>query len=86
MVGGDVVDGVGCDFRRVDDDVAGECAVQIGLDAEVEVGSWRSLIRMNSRLRENTGDRENSLNVIIYCSLNVGTMLIVALLLTALPS
>ncbi len=38
LVGGDVVDGVGCGFCCVDDDVAGERAVQIGRDAEVEVG------------------------------------------------
>ncbi|MGD0027271.1 MAG: hypothetical protein ABSC37_22060 [Xanthobacteraceae bacterium] len=37
MIGGDVVDGVGCDLARVDDDVARESAVEIGLDAEVEV-------------------------------------------------
>jgi hypothetical protein len=38
LVGGDVVNRVGCDLGRVDDDVAYECAVEIGLDAEVEVG------------------------------------------------
>jgi hypothetical protein len=29
--------GVGCDLTRTDDDVAGESAIEIGLDAEVEV-------------------------------------------------
>jgi hypothetical protein len=38
LVGGDVVDGVGGDLTRVDDDVAGESAVQIGLDAESGCG------------------------------------------------
>jgi len=38
LVGGDVVDGVGCGLGGVDDDVAWESAVEIGLDAEVAVG------------------------------------------------
>ena len=40
LVGGDVVDGVGGHAARVDDDVGHECAVEEGLDAEVEVGLW----------------------------------------------
>ena len=32
-----LVCGVGCDLTRVDDDVAGESAIEIGLDPEVEV-------------------------------------------------
>jgi hypothetical protein len=35
-VGGDVVDGVGCDAARVDDDVGHELAVEEGFDVEVE--------------------------------------------------
>ena len=38
MVGGDVVDGVGCHFRGVEDDVAYEGAAEEGFDAEVGVG------------------------------------------------
>ena len=37
-VGGDVVDGVGCYRARVDDDVAGELAVEEGFQVEIEVG------------------------------------------------
>ena len=37
MVGGDVVDGVGCCRARVYDDVAHERAIEEGFDAEVEV-------------------------------------------------
>jgi len=40
LVGCDVVDGVGRGLGGVDDDVAREGAVQIGFDAEVEVGCW----------------------------------------------
>jgi hypothetical protein len=34
---GQHADGRGCDLIRVDDDVAGESAIEIGLDPEVEV-------------------------------------------------
>ncbi len=37
MVGGDVIDSVGCYFCCDYDNVARESAVQLGLDAEVEV-------------------------------------------------
>jgi hypothetical protein len=37
LVGGDVVDRVGCGCARVYDDVADELAVEEGFDAEVEV-------------------------------------------------
>ena len=36
--GGDVVDRIGRDLGRVDDDVAHQRAVEEGFDAEVEVG------------------------------------------------
>jgi len=40
-VGRDVVDSVGGDLGRVDNDVARECAVEEVFQAEVEVGKWR---------------------------------------------
>jgi hypothetical protein len=36
-VGDDLVDGVGCHLRCIEDDVAHECAVEEGFDAEVLV-------------------------------------------------
>jgi hypothetical protein len=41
LVGGDVLNDVGCGCARVDDDVAHERAVEEGFYAEVEVGKWR---------------------------------------------
>ena len=58
MVGSDVVDGVSSDFARVDDDVARESAVQIGLNAEIEVGeclvAWLSGGRACLRLADDS--------------------------------
>jgi len=40
LVGGDVVDGVGCGLARVDDDGAHCDAVDVGREPQVEVGLW----------------------------------------------
>ncbi len=40
LVGGDVVDGVGCGFRGADLHRAHFNVVDVGLDAEVEVCLW----------------------------------------------
>jgi hypothetical protein len=47
LVGGDVVDGVGCDLRCVEDDVGDERAVEVGFDAEAlrNVRCWRERTR-----------------------------------------